>query len=235
MSISEQAQAILESTSNGANLYPADLKLVQSVISGSISEAAEIAIYELYDTVVRNNSYPRWFHGIQFLTQDHEGYVYWRGQHVEHYSFKDEIAEKQAAERLATDCKSLESKHFKVTSRTVLCKAALEAPVDTLWKEAIYKFYAFFKLDDKVLGIFYHGGAEYTEDKPVSLSNCSSLGIEVNEGKLVVTPFKESFIAYREATSKGFTPLPADPSYSELVSYLEQMQVPPAMLHGLIS
>lgn len=60
-------------------------------------------------------------HGqIDHLTQDGKGYVYWRGQHVEHYSYPAERAaeESQAALELRTRCIHLEALGIPVTSRT---------------------------------------------------------------------------------------------------------------------
>jgi hypothetical protein len=44
------------------------------------------------------------------LTQDANGYVYWRGKHVEHFSFgRDEASEQKEADRLAAKCLHLEA------------------------------------------------------------------------------------------------------------------------------
>lgn len=54
---------------------------------------------------------------IEHLTQDGEGYVYWKGVHVEHYSFREEdnAKEIEAARELADRCKHLESLGLPVT------------------------------------------------------------------------------------------------------------------------
>jgi hypothetical protein len=50
-----------------------------------------------------NDAYPQ-------LTQDANGYVYWRGGHVEHFSFgRDEAAEQKEVDELATKCQHLEA------------------------------------------------------------------------------------------------------------------------------
>lgn len=61
------------------------------------------------------------FLDIENLTKDGEGYVYWKGVHVEHYSFRYEQAteERAAAEGLARRCQHLESIGIPVGSGTV--------------------------------------------------------------------------------------------------------------------
>lgn len=52
------------------------------------------------------------FHGIEELTKDGQGYIYWKGKHVEHYSFRGEDAEAREAEAahdLADRCRHLEN------------------------------------------------------------------------------------------------------------------------------
>jgi hypothetical protein len=52
-----------------------------------------------------------WFHGIEHLTIDHEGYVSWRGKRVDHYTPSWAYSEeaKQQAEELAERCRQLEA------------------------------------------------------------------------------------------------------------------------------
>lgn len=56
------------------------------------------------------------------LTQDGEGYVYWRGAHVEHYSFREDDRENeiQAATELIQRCKHLERLSVPVTCGTAI-------------------------------------------------------------------------------------------------------------------
>ena len=89
-----------------------------------------------------NGALPQVLHGLANLSKDGIGNVYWKGSLVERYSFSDEIKEKEAATRLAVRCALLESKGFPVTSRTVLWKMFLEAPVNTPWIELMQRIYA---------------------------------------------------------------------------------------------
>ena len=60
-----------------------------------------------------------WFHGIENLTQDGQGFVNWKGRHVEHYSYHNKEEERQAAEKLADDCKKVEAMGFTPTASTL--------------------------------------------------------------------------------------------------------------------
>ena len=60
------------------------------------------------------------FHKIQHLTKDSEGFVFWRGVRVEHYSFRDPEKEQVAAEQLAQECEELERRGVVVTSRALM-------------------------------------------------------------------------------------------------------------------
>ena len=54
-------------------------------------------------------------HGIEELTKDGEAYIYWRGVHVEHYSFREPEREAEAARNLAASCHHLEALGVPVT------------------------------------------------------------------------------------------------------------------------
>lgn len=62
------------------------------------------------------------FHGIEELTKDWEGFVYWKGIHVEHYSYNDKTEEAEAAKTLADKCRHIESLGLPVSgSKVVWC------------------------------------------------------------------------------------------------------------------
>lgn len=49
------------------------------------------------------------FHGLKHLYRSSDGYVHWKGQNIEHYSFSDSFKESNAAVVLAAQCAHLES------------------------------------------------------------------------------------------------------------------------------
>jgi hypothetical protein len=58
------------------------------------------------------------FHDIEHLHKDGQGFVYWKGSQVEHYSFNDIEQERLAAHRLAAKCRHLEGLGLVPSSST---------------------------------------------------------------------------------------------------------------------
>lgn len=106
----EKAIDILQKTGDGAKLCPIDLCLLEAAVNGWLDESGRVAFDELYDRVSSGNYSVPWLHGIEHLTIDHQGYVYWKDRHVEHYNLPwaySDDAKKQALE-LAEKCRHLE-------------------------------------------------------------------------------------------------------------------------------
>ena len=121
-SLRDEAIEVLRGTRDGDALSSSDLALLQAVVNaGSLQGLSEWA-QERWPAIVadvRSDSYVRpWFHDIENLTKDHEGYVLWRGKSVEHYSFpeKRRDAEKIAAQKLAAACLRLECDSISPTT-----------------------------------------------------------------------------------------------------------------------
>lgn len=113
--ISDMAQKILQKTKDGNELSPEHLYLLQETINGNINEKGEVAFYELYKNALNGYKKP-WFHGIENMTTDHEGYVYWKGIPIEHYSFQSRERETMAAKELAKDIQTMESRGIKINN-----------------------------------------------------------------------------------------------------------------------
>jgi hypothetical protein len=115
MTYIDMALEILQKTHDGNDLAPEHLGLLELAVNGYMSEIGEVAFVELYQNA--KNGYVRpWFHGIENLTRDHEGFVYWKDRQVEHYSYRDREKEKAAATELAERCRHLESLGVEVTT-----------------------------------------------------------------------------------------------------------------------
>ena len=54
------------------------------------------------------------------LTKDGEGYIYWKGLHVEHYSHDSVDAELESARELIRRCEHLESLSVPVSCNTAI-------------------------------------------------------------------------------------------------------------------
>lgn len=59
-------------------------------------------------------------HNIAELDKNGEGYVFWKGKHVEHYSYRhdEREEEKEACQKLAGKCRKLETWNFPVSVTT---------------------------------------------------------------------------------------------------------------------
>lgn len=120
-SIYETALFIIQSTNDGEDLAPHHLKLVEMAANGHLNEEGEVAFYELAANVQNGYQQP-WFHNQEHLTISHEGWVYWRGKQVEHYTPSWAYSEKakESAQELAHRCAHLESLGEEVTIEKVI-------------------------------------------------------------------------------------------------------------------
>jgi len=114
------AVEILEKTNDGNGLDPTDLSLLQSAVNSNMTEAGEVAFYELHSRVNSGNYVKPWLCGVEHLTQDYEGFVYWKGEHVEHYSHSDFDDMKRDAEELGRRCLHLEALGVEVDVATAV-------------------------------------------------------------------------------------------------------------------
>ena len=114
---------VLKATNDGNDLSPQHLYLIEVAVNNNLSEQGEIAFEELYQSVLKGYKKP-YFHGIEHLTIDHEGYVYWKSIPIEHYSNHYAFTEraKRSAQELAERCKYLETLGVPVTTRNAIWK-----------------------------------------------------------------------------------------------------------------
>lgn len=103
----DKACFILQKTHDGDDLDPHHLSLIQSAVNGWLTEEGYKIFDDLYKQVERGYVKP-WFHDIEHMTQDTEGYIYWKGHQVEHYSFDNYKDEEAAALELAERCRIME-------------------------------------------------------------------------------------------------------------------------------
>ena len=87
--ITDQAIAILEATKDGDKLHPRDLALLEDAVNGFLNDAGLEAFAELYRKVTEGayvSPFDAPYFGIEGLSIDPTGYVYWRGVRIEHYT-----------------------------------------------------------------------------------------------------------------------------------------------------
>jgi len=108
----QDAILILQKTRDGDALTPGHLQLVECVVSSGLSGLTDRGTQEwnrLIGLVHGPAGYSRdWLHDVENLTMDSQGWVYWRGQKVDHYSHNDLEERHRAAARLGILCRHLE-------------------------------------------------------------------------------------------------------------------------------
>jgi hypothetical protein len=112
-SVIDKGIEILRKTRDGEDLAPSHLQLVELAVNGFLQETGERAFEELYQNAMKPEGYTvPWFYGIEHLTRDHQGYVRWKGQLVEHYGAPWCYSEqaRHAAEAIARQCRILEAR-----------------------------------------------------------------------------------------------------------------------------
>jgi len=118
----DKAIEILQATSDGDKLAPLDLKLLENAFNGFLSEEGIKVFNQLHETIVAGNYKQPWFHGIENMTIDHVGYVYWKGANIEHYEQPWAYSKdaKENAQELKRRCEILESKDIPLNITTVI-------------------------------------------------------------------------------------------------------------------
>jgi len=114
----DKCLVILQKTNDGDALSPLQLKLVELAVNGALNEKGLQEIDKLYQSVVDGTFKTPYYHNVEFMTRDHEGYVYFKGQHVEHYSnhWAYSLDAKESLIGLQQHCLFLEEKGIEVNS-----------------------------------------------------------------------------------------------------------------------
>ena len=119
----EKACAILKKTKDGDLLEPQDLKLTEYAVNGFLNEERREIFEKLYQRVVIDENYIRpYLHGIENMSRDHEGYIYYKNMYVEHYDrdYMYSEAAKNELTELKRRCEFLERKGIEVSNSNVI-------------------------------------------------------------------------------------------------------------------
>jgi len=119
----DKACEILKKTNDGDLLDPQDLKITEHAVNGYLNESGREVFEDLYRRVVIDGTYVKPFlHNIKHLTRDHEGYIYYKGIHVEHYDSDYVYSEdaKNSLLELKRRCEFLERKGVELSSVNVI-------------------------------------------------------------------------------------------------------------------
>jgi len=123
--IFDDVLTVIQKTNDGANLSPKDLHLTECAINGFLTEEGIAEFYSVYHRVI-DGTYDKlknYLFGVEHITKDHECYVYYKGKHIDHFTFNgDYKGERQAAIKAAKICSLLESKNIEVSPLTYCWK-----------------------------------------------------------------------------------------------------------------
>lgn len=119
--IADKCIEILQLTRDGDDLDPKHLKLVELAVNNMLNSTGVQHLEELLQQVRKGYVKP-WFHNVEHLTRNHEGYVLWKGAAVEHFSARYAASEEaaDAARELARRCMILEGKGIIPDTNSVI-------------------------------------------------------------------------------------------------------------------
>ncbi len=76
---------ILGKTNDGDDLSGSDLALIEGAVNGHLSERGLVVLYQLNYKVEQGSYEIPAFCGVDNLTRDNQGFVFWKGKQIEHY------------------------------------------------------------------------------------------------------------------------------------------------------
>ena len=110
LTVIDRCCAILRATDDGDKLSPSHLALIEALVNAhdTLSEKGFQMLAELESAVFSVGGYVKPYHlDVEFMTKDLEGYIYFKGTQVEHYSYYNDeghIREKKALQDLQIGC-----------------------------------------------------------------------------------------------------------------------------------
>ncbi len=120
-SLTDNAIEILQRTRDGEDLDPRHLKLVEAAVNGYLN-ATGLVLFEGLLRQIQKGYVKPWFHGVEHMTRNHEGYVLWKGKAIEHFSpdYAHSDAAKLYVQELARRCAILEGKGIPPSTTDVV-------------------------------------------------------------------------------------------------------------------
>lgn len=121
--ICEQAVEILQKTRDGEDLEPYHLYLTQCAVNEQLTDEGMQKFQQIYQQVMSGKYEKPWLFGIENLTRNNAGYVFWKGHQVEHFTFYNEGSREHLfkwSKELVKRCEFLASKGIAVNCGTVV-------------------------------------------------------------------------------------------------------------------
>ena len=122
LSIFDKAIAIIHNTQDGNLLCPTHLKLTEMAVNGFLNDRGIEAFNKLYEEVISGEYKQPFLHGVEHMTQDHEGYILFKGKAVEHYSspWIHSLDARNSLLKIQQQCLFLESKGITPDSMNIV-------------------------------------------------------------------------------------------------------------------
>lgn len=124
--MNEKALEILRQTNDGSGLSPKALNLLQGAVNGHLSDYG-LAAFETLHKNVMAGTYDKskdYYYGVEHMTKDNTGYIYYKGMCVEHFSYRNAEADRAnellALKRLKARCELLEQKKIEIHIGTAI-------------------------------------------------------------------------------------------------------------------
>jgi hypothetical protein len=136
-------KSILERTEDGRELLEPHRRLVHKALTETVSRTGADVIEWLDESTERGTYRTEFFMGIEHLTRDVKGLLFWKSHPIGWFSPDAGECDEEMAQRLAVRCRKLDAKGFPITSRAVLCREIQQAPAETPWKQALYRYAVF--------------------------------------------------------------------------------------------
>lgn len=120
MALIDTCLNVLSLSNDGEKLSPRDLKFIENTVNFGCIESGEVYLYEMESKLEKGIYAKSWAFDVEDITQDHEGYIYYKEHHVEHYSHDDYNEARKAALELRERCQLLEKNNVKVSATSAV-------------------------------------------------------------------------------------------------------------------
>jgi len=199
-SLIEQSLEILDRTRDGNDLEPFHLSLVQAAVNNHLTARGVEAFQRLYDGVASGQYTKPWLAGVEHVTRDHQGYIYWKGSRIEHFTFSVMDADqlRQTTQRLAEKCRHIEALGLPVCGRSYFNDWLQEMPLDfpQIYKELLHLTGTLYEHEDG-RAVFLTQGRTGEDGWPVEVRFLEVKGGVITERSL---PVKFGDVEYHALT-----------------------------------
>lgn len=240
----DQSLDILRLSNDGESLDPFHLGLVEAAVNNNLTEIGIQTFRQLHVDVTAGKYVKPWLCGVEFVTRDLQGYVYWKGAVVEHFTFSAIPPErlKPMTEALARKCLHLERLGLPVTGCNYLNGWLDEMPVDfpPIYKELLSLAGTFYEHSD--------GRSIFPlKEQTVNGWPTEARFLEVHNGTIIerALPLEQGDVPYHVITGKcGFQLAqcgqphhtgPGAASLAQVMDWLQRHKITQAVVEHLVA